>query len=102
MSVDTLDKTPFLSHMGDINATEIMTVNSKMFNLVNKKSYLELELATVSQKHDMLRERQRKHWDENHFDVIYRYHRIEKEISKNIERNNEEYYLVGTALDKTN
>ena len=93
---------PFLSHMGDNNATELLTVNSKMFNLVTERSRLETELATVSQKHGVLRERQRNHWDENPYVDIYRYYRIEKEISENIERNNEKYNLVRTALERTN
>ena len=91
-----------LSHLGDINAIEMMTVNSKMFNLVTERSRLEIELATVSQKHDVLRERQRKHWDENPYDDIYRYYRKKKEISDNFARNSDEYKLVRTTIDKAN
>ena len=57
--------------------------------LVTKRGRLEIELTTISQKHDVLRERQRERWDENPYDDFYRYYRIEKEISENIGRNNE-------------
>ena len=60
-------------HRGDINATEKMTVNSKIFILVTERSRLEIELATVSKKHDLLRESQQKHWDENPYVDIYRF-----------------------------
>ena len=68
--------------MGDINATEIMAVNSQILDLVTAQIRLEIALATVSQKHDVLRERQPKHWDKrkhfgkNAYDGIYRYYRI--------------------------
>ena len=88
--------------MGDIKATELMTVNSKMFKLVTERSRLELELSTISQKQDVLCERQQKHWDENLYVDIYRYYKMEKEISENIEKNNENYKIVRTALDQTN
>ena len=51
----------------------MITVNNKMFKIVTEQSRLEIEVATVSEKHDVLRERQRKHWDENPFDDIFRY-----------------------------
>ena len=88
--------------MGDINATELMTLNIKMFNQVNKRSCLEIQQATVSQKNYVLREPQRKQWDENPCVDIYWYYRIEKEISGDIVKNNENYKIVKTTLDKTN
>ena len=44
-----------LSHMGDDNATEIMTVNSRTFNIVTERSRLETELATISHCHTQKR-----------------------------------------------
>ena len=62
-----------LSHICDINATQLMIVNRNMFNLITERIPVEIERATVSQKHDVLRERQRIHWDENPYDDTYRY-----------------------------
>ena len=59
--------------MADINATHLMIVNRNMFNLITERSPVEIELATVSQKHDVLRERQRTHWEENPYNDTYRY-----------------------------
>ena len=85
--------------MGDNNLTELMTVNNKMFKLIIKRSRLKLELATVSQEVDVLRERQRKHWWKTHYRDSYR---VDRKVKEKIDRCNENCNLVRTALQKTN
>ena len=48
--------------MGENNATELMTVNRKVYKRLTERSHLDQDLATVRQKRDELRERQRNYW----------------------------------------
>ena len=81
-TIERCIQAPSLSHMGDINATELMTLNIKMFNQVTKRSCLEIEQATVSQKNYVLSEPQRKQCYENPYVDIYWYYRIEKKSAE--------------------
>ena len=81
---------PSLSHMGDDIATELITFNSKKFKLVTEGNCLKMELATLSQKHDVLREPQQKHWEKAHYSFFYGHQRIKSEISNTIEESKHE------------